>query len=151
MPNRYTAFGWAIDLAPGWRAEIRDETIAGERTAFLAIVPETNDSLLRLTPDERGIMSAAAWVECVGRINRAKGRRVLAVRCGDFAGCAVEFCTTDDWVRGWALCANSVQLDATYRCEAGSAGRDDPVVDGMLSSLRLEQPSAGVNESRETT
>jgi len=61
MPDRCGAFGWSIDLAPGWTAEIRQEMAAGEPDVFLAIVPETNDALLRLTPDERGIMGAAEW------------------------------------------------------------------------------------------
>src|SRR5262245_32318775 len=90
MPNRFAAFGWSIDLAPGWSAEIRQESSFGETTAFLALVPEAKDALLRLTPDERGIMPAAKWVEAVGRINRAKGRSVSAVQCGDFSGNIVE-------------------------------------------------------------
>lgn len=81
MANRYTAFGWSIDLVPSWTAKIRQEAACGETSAFVAIAPKTNDALLRLTPDERGIVSAAEWVEVVGQFNRAKGRRVSATRC----------------------------------------------------------------------
>jgi hypothetical protein len=91
MPHRKSAFGWSLDLAQGWSAEIRQETASGETTAFLAITPETNDALLRLTPDERGIMEATKWVDAVARANRAKGRAVSTVQCGDFMGCVVEF------------------------------------------------------------
>jgi hypothetical protein len=141
MANRYTAFGWSIDLVPSWTAKIRQEVACGETSAFVAIAPKTNDALLRLTPDERGIVSAAEWVEVVGQFNRAKGRRVSATRCGDFAGYAMEFGTTGEWLRGWALCANSIPLDVTYRCRLADAGRDDPVVDSMLNTLRLERSS----------
>jgi len=54
----------------------------------------------------------------------------------------MEVGTTEEWFRGWALCANSVPLDASYRCKAGDVGRDDPVVDGMLNTLRMEASSA---------
>jgi hypothetical protein len=81
MPNRFAAFGWSLDLAPGWSAEIRQESSFGETTAFLAIVPKANDALLRLTPDDRGIMAASEWVETVGRINRLKGRALSAIQC----------------------------------------------------------------------
>jgi hypothetical protein len=139
MANRYAVFGWSIDLAPGWTAEIRQETSLNETTAFLAIVPETGDALLRLTPDTRGIMGADEWVEAVGQINRAKVRRVTAAKCGDFAGYIVQFGTDAEWLRGWAICAGSVPLDATFRCKAENAGRDDPVVEAMLNSLRLNK------------
>src|SRR5439155_24768582 len=99
MPNRFAAFGWSIDLAPGWGAEIRRESSFGETSAFLAIVPEANDALLRITPDERGIMAAAQCVEAVGRINRAKGRAVSVIYCGDFAGNLVEFESGEEWIR----------------------------------------------------
>jgi hypothetical protein len=142
MPNRFAAFGWSIDLAPGWSAEIRQESSCGETTAFLAIVPKANDALLRLTPDERGIMAASEWVETVGRINRLKGRPVSAIQCGDFSGNIVEFKSDDEWIRGWALSCGSSPLDATYRCKASEVGRDDRVVDTMLSTLRIEASSA---------
>jgi hypothetical protein len=137
MPTRSTAFGWSIDLAQGWTGEILTDADLGEFTPFLAIVPESKDALLRLSPDERGIMGAAEWVEAVGWINRAKGRRVTVTRCGDFTGNRVEFRSSDEWLRGWALCANSVPLDASYRCKLADVGRDDQVVDVMLSTLRL--------------
>lgn len=93
------------------------------------------------SPDERGIIGAAEWVEAVGRMNRAMGRQVSATRCGDFSGYTVDFATAEEWLRGWALCANSVPLDATYRCKATDVGRDDADVDGMLNTLRLEKLS----------
>src|SRR5689334_7246505 len=99
MPTRFAAFGWSIDLAPGWRAELRQDSSFGETTAFLAVVPEANDALLRLTPDERGIMAAAEWVEAVGRINRDKGRAVSVIQCGDFAGNIVQFRSGEEWIR----------------------------------------------------
>ncbi len=139
MSHRYTAFGWAIDVAAGWTAEIREETAFNELVPFVAIVPPTNDSLLRLTPDKRGIVSAAEWVETVGRMNRAMGRLVSAIRCGDFSGYTVSFMTGGEWLRGWALCADSVPLDVTYRCKAADVGRDDPDVDGMLNTLGQEE------------
>jgi hypothetical protein len=144
-PMRYgvAAFDWSIDLAPRWSAEIRHELVAGEATTFLAIFPETSDALLRLTTDEEHrVTDAAKWVELVGESNHARGRRVLAARCGDFAGYLVEFGTTDEWLRGWALNTDCVPLDATYRCSLAHVGRDDAVVDTMLNSLRLEKPSA---------
>jgi hypothetical protein len=138
VTNRISAFGWSIDLAPEWRAEVRRETLAGETTAFLAILPKANDALLRLTPDARGIMAAAEWVELVGRNHRYLGRIVSAIGCGDFSGNAVEFNAGNEWIRGWALCSHSVPVDATYRCQATKAGRDDAVVDNMLSTLCIE-------------
>lgn len=143
MPRRFTAFGWSIDLAPEWRAEIRHESAFGETTGFVAIVPRTEDALLRLTLDERGIMAAAKWVEVVGQTNRIKGRPVSTVRCGDFSGNAVEFKSGDEWIRGWALCFGSCPFDATYRCNASEMGRDDPMVDKMLSTLRIETSARG--------
>jgi hypothetical protein len=140
---RLAAFGWSIDIAPGWSAGIRRTSSFGEPTAFLAIVPEGNDSLLRLTPDERGIIAAAEWVESVGRINRAKGRAVSVIHCGDFAGNFVHFRSEEEWIRGWALCSGPSQLDVNYRCKAAAVGRDDEVVDKMLSTLRVEASSAG--------
>lgn len=142
MENRFVAFGWSIDLAPGWRAEIRQETLTGEKTAFLAIFPKANDALLRLTPDERGIMGAPEWVELVGRINRNRGRIVSAFDCGDFSGNSVQLQAGDEWIRGWALCSDSVPIDATYRCKSTVMGRDDAVVDEMLSTLRVEEAPA---------
>lgn len=142
MPTRFTAFGWSIDLAAGWRAEIRQESAFGETTTFVAIVPVTDDALFRLTPDERGIMAAGEWVEAVGRTNRAAGRPVTAVQCGDFSGNTVEFKSGGDWIRGWALCCGSSPLDVTYRCNASEMGRDDSLVDQMLSTLHFEATSA---------
>jgi hypothetical protein len=138
VTNRISAFGWTIELAPGWRAEVRHETLTGETTAFLAILPKANDALLRLTPDERGIMAAAEWVELVGRNHRCLGRIVSALDCGDFSGNVVEFNAGDEWIRGWALCSDSVPVDATYRCKATEVGRDDAAVDKMLSTLCIE-------------
>jgi len=138
MAHRYAAFGWSIALASGWTAELCEVTAFGETSVYLAIVPDAKDALLRLTPDERGLMGAQEWVERVGRINRAKGRRVSLTQCGDFAGNSVEFVSGDEWLRGWALCAENVPLDATYRCRLSDVGRDDQVVDEMLNSLRLE-------------
>jgi hypothetical protein len=138
MPQRYVFSRCSIELADGWTAEPRADVIAGELCAYVAIVPGTNDSLLRLTPDERGLMEAAAWVDAVGRINRAKGRPVSATRCGDFTGLVMAFKSCEDWIRGWALSADALPLDVTYRCKAEDAGRDDPVLDGMLNTLRLE-------------
>jgi hypothetical protein len=137
MVNRHIAFGWSIDVAPGWNAEIRQESTREEITVFLAVIPATNDALLRLTPDDRHIMTADKWVEGVARVNRAKGRQVSVARCGEFVGYVVEFDTETEWLRGWALRAGSVPLDATYRCTLKDAGRDDRVVDAMLGSLRL--------------
>ncbi len=138
MAQRYVFSRCSIELADGWTAEPRAEVIAGERCAYVAIVATTRDALLRLTPDERGLMEAVAWVDLVGRINRAKGRLVSATRCGDFAGIIMAFTACEDWIRGWALSADALPLDITYRCKVEDAGRDDPVVDGMLNTLRLE-------------
>jgi hypothetical protein len=139
MPHRYAAFGWSIAIASGWTAEIHEETTLGETTAYLEIVPETRDALLRLTPDERGLQGAAEWVEAVGWINLAKGRRVSPAQCGDFIGINVEFGSGDEWLRGWALRAEAMPLDAHYQCSADHAGRDDQVVEEMLNSLRIEK------------
>jgi hypothetical protein len=87
-------------------------------------------------------MAAAEWVEAVGRINRAEGRVVSVIRCGDFAGNVVQFKSGDEWIRGWALCFGSSPLDATYRCKATEVGRDDVAVDKMLCTLRVEAASA---------
>ena len=116
--------------------------LLGERCEFLAIAPKNNDSSLRLTPDERRLPSAVAWVDLVRKINRAKGRPVADVQCGDLQGCVVEFVACDDWIRGWALAAGGFPLDATYRCKAADAGRDDAIVGWMLNSLRLERQSS---------
>jgi hypothetical protein len=139
MPIKYTFSRWSIELTHGWTAQTREEFVGDERNWFVAIVPETNDAVLRLTPDERNMMEAARWVELVATINRAMGRPVSATRCGDLAGCAVEFISSDEWLRGWALAASSFPLDVTYFCRLENARRDDPVVDSMLNTLRLEK------------
>jgi hypothetical protein len=108
-----------------------------ERFEFVEIVPPTNDASLRLTPDERGVIEAGKWVNLTRQIHRAKGRPVSAVRCGDLVGYAVEFGDSNEWLRGWALYANSFPLDATYRCKTEHTGRDNLAVDRMLSSLRV--------------
>jgi hypothetical protein len=141
MLHRHAAFGWSIALARGWTAELRKVTAFGETTRYLAIIPEAKDALLRLTPDDRGLTSAGQWVESVAQINRAIGRRVSLAQCGDFTGNSVEFVSADEWLRGWALCAENVQLDANYRCRLSDVGRDDQAVDEMLNSLRLEKSS----------
>jgi hypothetical protein len=94
--------------------------------------------MLRLTPNERGVMTAAEWVETVGRVNLARGRTVKAVRCGDFSGNAVQIEAGDEWIRGWALCSDATPLDAHYRCLAINSGRDDAAVDEMLNTLRVD-------------
>jgi hypothetical protein len=139
MPQRYVFSRCSLELADGWTAEPRAEVTAGERCEFLAISPEANDALLRLTPDERGLIAAVDWVDLVGRINRAKKRPVSAARCGDFVGIAVEFKSGEDWIRGWALSAEGFPLDVNYRCKIGDAGRDDLLVHRMLHTLRLEK------------
>lgn len=139
MAERYTFSRCSIELANGWTAESRVGVAAGDNLEFVAILPTTNDALLRLTPDERGIMEAMEWVDLVGRINRAKGRSVSVTRCGDFTGCVLAFRADDEWLRGWALSADGLPLDVTYRCKADDAGRDDSVVDSMLNTLRLEK------------
>lgn len=142
MPNRFAAFGWSIDVAPGWKAEIRGASAFGETASFVVIVPETDDALLTLVTDERGIMAASQWAELVGQLNRAKGRPVSFIQCGDFSGNAVEFNSGSEWIRGWALCCGSFPLHASYRCNARTMGRDDAFVDNMLSTLHVEPPSA---------
>jgi len=141
MSDRFTAFGWSISLAPGWTAEIREETACGETTRYVFVTPASKDASLRLTPDDRGLVEAEKWVAAVGRINRAKGRRVSPAQCGDFIGIVVDFVSDDEGLRGWALCRNAVPLDACYRCKVSDIGRDDRVVDEMLSNLRLEKMS----------
>lgn len=136
--QRYSFSRWSIELATGWTAEARVEFVAGVRCEFVALFPETKDALLRITPDERGLMDAATWVNAMGESNRAKGRSVVPARCGDLKGYAVEFGACDDWLRGWALAIGGFPFDANYRCKAGNAGRDDAVVDSMLDTLRLE-------------
>jgi hypothetical protein len=136
MSNRYVSSRWSIELARGWTAEPRADFPAGERTELVAIVPESKDALLRLTPDERGLIGAAEWVYAVGRIALAKGRRVSTIRCGDFVGNTVAFSALDERLRGWALFADSFPIDVNYRCKIQTAGRDDAVVDAMMSSLR---------------
>jgi hypothetical protein len=121
----------------GWTAQLREETLAGETTKFVAIVPETGDALFRLTPDERGF-GAAKWVQNVEELNCMRGRPFQIVQCGDFAGNLVEFIADDEWIRGWAMCAGSIPLDACYRCKLENRGRDDSAVDAMLNTLRLE-------------
>ncbi len=142
MTDRRLYASCSIELLPGWAAETRVDFDAAESTEYLALVPENNDALLRLTtfnPEQRGI-DAARWVELVGYSNRAKGRPVSAVRCGEFSGCAVEFEACGEWLRGWALRAGAVPLDATYRCNVENAGRDDSAVDSMLKTLRFDNP-----------
>jgi hypothetical protein len=139
MPQRFSAFGWSIDLAPEWTATIHHECQFGETTPYLAIVPASNDVLLRLTPDNRGLISAARWVELVGDINRAMGRLVCPARCGDFSGLTMAFVSRDEYFRGWALCADAIPLDATYKCNVRDVGRDDLAIEGMLDTLRLDR------------
>ena len=142
MTDRRLYASCSIDLAPGWAAETRVDFDAGERTEYLPIIPENNDALLRIivfNPQQRGI-DAARWVEFVGQSNRAKGRPVSAVQCGEFSGYALEFQECEEWLRGWALRAGAVPLDATYRCNVDNAGRDHSAVDSMLNTLRFDNP-----------
>ena len=144
MSDQYTSFPWSIVLASRWVAESRIDNDLAEGDVYVAITPEHNDALLRLTtfdPEERGV-SADNWVEIVAEINRKKARPVTSLLCGDFTGCTLEFATSDEWCRGWALRAGSFPLDVTYRCHLNNAGRDDVPVDTMLKSLRLDKQYA---------
>jgi hypothetical protein len=137
MPPRATFSHWSIEPALGWRVEFRVEVSAGERTDFMAVIPAVEDALLRLTPDSRGY-DAVGWIKAVAQSYRVMGRALSVAQCGDLAGCVVEFSSASEWLRGWALSAGSFPLDVTYRCKLENVGRDDTVVDMMLSTLRLE-------------
>jgi len=135
MPRHFCALGVSIELAAGWSAEVCQDAVSGETTEFLLISPEGNDAALRITPFDDRIMDADKWVEMVGRINRSMGRCVSSARCGDFAGYVFEFCTPGERLRGWALRADRVPVDANYRCKLEIGDRDDPIIDSMMSSL----------------
>jgi hypothetical protein len=130
--------GWSLTIAAAWSAKTCVESAYGSGCKeSVAITPATRDALLRITPDERGIMPAAEWVEAVAKLNRIKGRSVLCADCGDFNGFLVEFSAGEEWLRGWALHAGSIPLDVTYRCNLAAKGRDDQIVESMVNSLRL--------------
>lgn len=141
VSHKHICSCWSIELAAGWTAQSQNETWAGETRTFVAIVPESRDALFRLTPDERGY-DAAEWVRVVEEMERMKGRPVRAIRCGDFGGNCVEHDALNKWIRGWALCAESIPLSAVYRCKLENRGRDDSAVDAMLNTLRLESSPA---------
>ena len=128
----------SIQFAPGWTAEVRLGAEGDD--PYLAVVPPTADALLRLTTFDgsRASMDAAAWVDFAAEVHRPRGRPVVPVCCGDFAGYRTPFAPDDErWLRGWMLHADGIPLDVTYTCGEADAGRDDPVVEAMLDSLRL--------------
>jgi hypothetical protein len=129
---------WSLELAPEWRAEDRGDHVA--------VLNDDPDTMLRLTTFEltHGL-TAAKWIEMVGRFHPPRGRPVKEVRCGGFRGIRTEFAvmdpgappTRDDrWLRAWTLECGGTPLDITYTCPLWCAGRDDADVRGMLASLR---------------
>lgn len=129
---------WSLELAPGWRAEDRGD--------HFAVLNDDPDAMLRLTTFElTHRLTAAKWIEMVGRGHPPKGRTVKEVRCGDFAGIRTEFAVMDPgapprrddrWLRAWTLECDGTPLDITYTCPLWCAGRDDADVRVMLASLR---------------
>ncbi len=137
MPDPPANIRWWLALAPHWSAEERREVSGGETSDYVAIVPPGGDALLRLTTFDpvESKLSARKWLSLVALANRAKGRSVVKVQCGDFTGFATHFAAAGRSIRGWALCAGTVPLDVTYCCNSKDAGRDDDIVDAMLSTL----------------
>lgn len=108
-----------------------------EHIEYLAIVPQSEDALLRLSTDNRYKRSndAANWVESFAVIQRKKNRTVVPAQHGEFRGHLVEFEADGEWLRGWALSAGEFPLCVHYRCQTENAGRDDSIVDEMLKTL----------------
>ena len=129
MTHELQTPSWSIQTAPSWQLH--------EHADHFEIVAPTSDATLRLTTfaHQSGHSDTRQWVDFVAYVNRLKQRRVQQVRLGAFDGYRVEFESIGKWFRGYALCAGSVGLDATYSCPANAAGRDDQTVDGMLDSL----------------
>jgi len=86
-------------------------------------------------------LSAGEWLRAAEHFTRKHGRPVIARRCGDFAGHETRFETGAFWIRGWALLSHNEGLDVNYRCAIADAGRDDPAVDVVLSTLRFRRPA----------
>jgi hypothetical protein len=140
----FTSPPWSIELAPGWNAEHRSEFRDGHRDEYVAVVPPTGDALLRFSSQEfpaGGVDDAETWVEHIALINRARGRPVSSVDCGDFTGYLTSFFAGTDLLRGWVLRRHAFPLDACYRCDAKHEGRDDLAVDAMLNTLRYQGPA----------
>ena len=121
----------SLNLPAGWEVKQHGEYVELQMPAL--------DTRLRITPfnDPTGRLDAQSWVFLVERVNRTRGRRVIARRCGDFTGFETPFESGEQWIRGWALVAGMQGLDVNYRCAAIDTGRDDDIVDALLSSLRL--------------
>lgn len=132
---------WSIEVERGWTVKERErvESVGGERREYAEIAPESGGSLLHLsiTSPTHGRMSAEEWVNAVGRVHRPMGRAVVPVRFGVFTGFAVAFAAGERWLRSWVLRAGTLPLEVGYECSLDAAGRDDPVVDGMLGTLYL--------------
>ena len=137
MDERIVFSRWSTAIAFGWQYRLETDTANEIPIPYVVLKPPTNDSSLRLTPDDRGF-DAAKWVEAVFHSHRLKGRPVSAVQFKELSGCFVEYASHGEWSRGWALASDSHPLDATYRCSESVAGRDDKVVESMLNTLRLE-------------
>ena len=139
MSDLFSNVRWWLALAPHWSAEERREVSEGETSDFVAIVPPSGDALLRLTTFDpvESRLSARKWLSLVARANRAKGRHVTKVQCGDFTGFETGFAACGRAFHGWALRAGTFALDVTYWCETKHAGRDDDAVDAMLGTLRF--------------
>src|SRR5687768_3871054 len=94
----------SIDVPSGWTAEVVPAD--GDDYPFVAIWPPARDARLRLTtfdPQSTRI-EAAHWVELAAMVHRPRGRPIVPVSCGDFAGFQTEFaCDDGRWLRGWML------------------------------------------------
>jgi hypothetical protein len=135
----------SIELAAGWNAERRLEFRDGHREEYVEVVPPTGDALLRFSSQQfpaGGFDDAEMWVERIALSNRARGRPVSSVRCGDLAGYQMSFVAGTELLRGWVLRMRAFPLDVCYRCDARYEGRDDVAVDGMLNALRFHGPAA---------
>jgi hypothetical protein len=144
MKRLFTSLPWSIELAPGWKAERRSEIRNGHRDEYVVVAPTTGEALLSFSSQPfpaGGCHDAEAWMEQVALVNRARGRPVSSVDCGDFIGYLTSFFAGTELLRGWVLRRHTFPLDVCYRCDAKHEGRDDVAVDGMLNALRYHGPA----------
>ena len=66
-------------------------------------------------------------------------QNLIEVMQGEFTGFIVETNEDKSWFRYWFLKCSSTMVLATYNCDFGARGREDRLVDGVLSTLTYSQ------------
>jgi hypothetical protein len=82
------------------------------------------------------------WVKFAAHADRIRGADVQPVQAGVFQGYVGRVEREGTHWRVWWLEAGTLGLNVLYACSPDMAGLDDPDLDRMVSSLRLNRPAA---------